>query len=77
MLIAIIFVVMYLLCVDEYYRVNVLRWTGIDLIIGGKLLCTFNTSSFFSLTDLKKLGHLIGTTILRSVTKNMMKICNF
>merc|ERR1711956_182112 len=35
MLIAIIFVVMYLLCVDEYYRVNVLRWTGIDLIIGG------------------------------------------
>ena len=47
MLIAIIFVVMYLLCVDEYYRVNVLRWTGIDLIIGGKLLCTFNKSSFF------------------------------
>ena len=38
---------MYLLCVDEYYRVNVLRWTGIDLIIGGKLLCTFNTRSFF------------------------------
>merc|ERR1712018_354330 len=35
MLIAIIFVVMYLLCVDEYYRVNVLRWTGIDLIVGG------------------------------------------
>jgi hypothetical protein len=36
MLIALIFVVMYLLCVDEYYRVNVLRWTGIDLIVGGK-----------------------------------------
>merc|ERR1712077_11500 len=35
MLIAIIFVVMYLLCVDEYYRVSVLRWTGIDLIVGG------------------------------------------
>ena len=35
MLIAITFVVMYLLCVDEYYRVNVLRWTGIDLIVGG------------------------------------------
>ena len=35
MLIATIFVCMYLLCVDEYYRVNVLRWTGIDLIVGG------------------------------------------
>lgn len=35
MLIAVIFVVMYMLCVDEYYRVNVLKWTGIDLIIGG------------------------------------------
>ena len=35
MLIAAIFVCMYLLCVDEYYRVNVLRWTGIDLIVGG------------------------------------------
>ena len=35
MLIAIIFVVMYLLCVDEYYRVSVLRWTGIDLIVSG------------------------------------------
>ena len=35
MLIAVTFVVMYLLCVDEYYRVNVLRWTGIDLIVGG------------------------------------------
>ncbi len=36
MLIAVIFVVMYLLCVDEYYRVSVLRWTGIDLIVGGE-----------------------------------------
>ena len=36
MLLAIIFVVMYLLCVDEYYRVSVLKWTGIDLIVGGK-----------------------------------------
>ena len=39
MLIAVIFVVMYMLCVDEYYRVNVLRWTGIDLIIGGMFQC--------------------------------------
>merc|ERR1711963_1141653 len=38
MLLAIIFVVMYLLCVDEYYRVSVLKWTGIDLIVGGKTL---------------------------------------
>ena len=35
MLIAIVFVLMYLLCVDEYYRVSVLRWTGIDLIVSG------------------------------------------
>ena len=44
MLLAIIFVVMYLLCVDEYYRVSVLKWTGIDLIVGGKTLiwnCSF------------------------------------
>lgn len=37
MLIAIIFVLMYLLCIDEYYRVSVLRWTGIDLIVSGAL----------------------------------------
>jgi len=36
-LIAIILVMMYLLCVDEYYRVSVLRWTGIDLIVAGNL----------------------------------------
>ena len=35
-LIAIILVLMYLLCVDDYYRVSVLRWTGIDLIVAGK-----------------------------------------
>ena len=27
---------MYLLCVDEYYRVSVLKWTGIDLIVAGE-----------------------------------------
>jgi len=36
-LVAIILVMMYLLCVDEYYRVSVLKWTGIDLIIAGVL----------------------------------------
>lgn len=36
-LIAIVLVLMYLLCVDDYYRVSVLRWTGIDLIIAGAL----------------------------------------
>jgi hypothetical protein len=36
-LIAIILVLMYLLCVDDYYRVSVLRWTGIDLIVAGAL----------------------------------------
>ena len=36
-LVAIILVLMYLLCVDEYYRVSVLKWTGIDLIVAGKL----------------------------------------
>ena len=37
MLIAIVFIVMYLLCINEYYRVSVLRWTGIDLIVSGAL----------------------------------------
>jgi len=36
-LVAIILVLMYLLCVDEYYRVSVLKWTGIDLIVAGLL----------------------------------------
>ena len=36
-LVAIILVMMYLLCVDEYYRVSVLKWTGIDLIVAGEL----------------------------------------
>ena len=35
MLIAILFVTMYLLCIDDYYRVSVLRWTGIDLLVAG------------------------------------------
>ena len=35
-LFAIILIVMYLLCVNEYYRVSVLRWTGIVLIVAGK-----------------------------------------
>ena len=37
MLVAIVFIVMYLLCINEYYRVSVLRWTGIDLIVSGAL----------------------------------------
>jgi len=36
-MVAIILVMMYLLCVDEYYRVSVLKWTGIDLIVAGLL----------------------------------------
>ena len=32
---------MYLLCVDDYYRVSVLRWTGIDLIVAGMLLIIY------------------------------------
>ena len=40
-LIAIILVLMYLLCVDDYYRVSVLRWTGIDLIVAGKHILIF------------------------------------
>ena len=32
---------MYLLCVDDYYRVSVLRWTGIDLIVAGILLVIY------------------------------------
>jgi len=33
MLIAIALTLMYLLCIDEYYRVKVLRWIGADLMI--------------------------------------------
>jgi len=36
MLIAILFVSMYLMCIDDYYKINVLKWTGIDLIVAGK-----------------------------------------
>jgi hypothetical protein len=36
MLIAILFVTMYLLCIDDYYKISVLRWTGIDLIVAGE-----------------------------------------
>jgi len=37
MLIAILFVTMYLLCIDDYYKISVLKWTGIDLIVAGAL----------------------------------------
>jgi len=33
MLISIALTLMYLLCIDEYYRVKVLRWIGADLMI--------------------------------------------
>ena len=36
MLIAILFVTMYLLCIDDYYKISVLKWTGIDLITAGE-----------------------------------------
>lgn len=35
MLIAIGLVLMYLLCIDDYYRVKVLKWIGFDLIVAG------------------------------------------
>jgi hypothetical protein len=34
-LVAIILVVMYLLCIQEQYRVVALRWIGIDLAVAG------------------------------------------
>lgn len=34
MLVAIAMVLMYLLCIDDYYRVKVLRWIGFDLLVG-------------------------------------------
>ena len=37
MLIAILFVTMYLLCIDDYYKISVLKWTGIDLIVAGNV----------------------------------------
>ena len=33
MLISIALTMMYLLCIDEYYRVKVLRWIGFDLMV--------------------------------------------
>ena len=36
MLVAMAMVMMYLLCIDDYYRVKVLRWIGFDLMIGGE-----------------------------------------
>lgn len=36
MLVAMAMVMMYLLCIDDYYRVKVLRWIGFDLLVGGK-----------------------------------------
>jgi hypothetical protein len=35
MIVAITFIVMYLMCVNDYYRVSVLRWTAIDLVVSG------------------------------------------
>ena len=35
-LIAIILVVMYMLCIQDNYRVVALRWIGIDLAVAGK-----------------------------------------
>jgi hypothetical protein len=28
---------MYLLCIDDYYKISVLKWTGIDLIVAGMI----------------------------------------
>ena len=30
-------ILMYLLCIDDYYRVKVLRWIGFDLIVSGNI----------------------------------------
>ena len=37
MLIGLLFILMYLLCINEYYRVSVLKWLGADLFVAGKL----------------------------------------
>ena len=47
-LVAIILVMMYLLCVDEYYRVSVLKWTGIDLIVAGEFNQVMDISPIFN-----------------------------
>jgi hypothetical protein len=43
MLLAIAMVLMYLLCIDDYYRVKVLRWTGVDLLVSGASLLIQNS----------------------------------
>lgn len=37
MLIALLFILMFMLCINDYYRVSVLRWLAIDLFVSGKL----------------------------------------
>jgi hypothetical protein len=44
MLLAIAMVLMYLLCIDDYYRVKVLRWTGVDLLISGASIISSRNS---------------------------------
>ena len=49
MLVAMAMVMMYLLCIDDYYRVKVLRWIGFDLLVGGEFCLEIeNLESFFT-----------------------------
>ncbi len=38
LLIAALLILMYLFCINDYYKIHVLRATGIDLIVSGELL---------------------------------------
>ena len=53
MLVAMAMVMMYLLCIDDYYRVKVLRWIGFDLLVGGEfcLRKIENLELFFTFTS--------------------------
>ncbi|QQP39236.1 Uncharacterized protein FKW44_020055 [Caligus rogercresseyi] len=37
LLLAVLLILIYVLCIDDFYRVRILKWTGIDLISSGAL----------------------------------------
>jgi hypothetical protein len=65
MLIAILFVSMYLLCIDDYYKISVLKWSGIDLIVAGfSLFFNSNSKSLRILYQIIYISGALGTIAL-------------
>ena len=70
MLIAILFVTMYLLCIDDYYKISVLKWTGIDLIVAGNVF-----KSRFTPKVLMLKPRCCSKLALRSLVVTQQKVC--